>query len=244
MTGGQMYPWIEYTWNPLAGACLHDCEYCYVKALAKRFKTIANKYTGEIRIDEKALNTKPPRNRTIFICSMNDLFASGVPKEYILRILGKTKEWDDGSRIFLFQSKNPIRMVDFANYYPKNAIFGTTIESNFDLVKTNAPSVTVRAEHMTAVSGMVSHYRRKGYNWKVMVSIEPILRFEPDDLADMIRKIGPDFVSIGADSKKNNLDEPDGWSIAMLVRELRKFTEVYLKKNLSRLVALGDIERR
>ena len=26
-----MYPWVTHTWNPLAGRCKHDCNYCYMK---------------------------------------------------------------------------------------------------------------------------------------------------------------------------------------------------------------------
>ena len=35
--------WCDYTWNPVTG-CLHGCEYCYAKKIAKRFC-----YDGETR---------------------------------------------------------------------------------------------------------------------------------------------------------------------------------------------------
>ena len=28
--------WCDKTWNPITG-CLHDCEYCYARKIAKRF---------------------------------------------------------------------------------------------------------------------------------------------------------------------------------------------------------------
>jgi hypothetical protein len=28
---GNMYTWVNFTWNPIRGQCSHDCRYCYVK---------------------------------------------------------------------------------------------------------------------------------------------------------------------------------------------------------------------
>ena len=44
------------------------------------------------------------------------------------------------------------------------------------------------------------------------------------------------FVSIGADSGKNNLPEPPSQKLKALIDELEKFTEVRVKKNLKRLL--------
>ena len=30
---GDMYKFIDYTWNPIKGKCLHDCSYCYMKTI-------------------------------------------------------------------------------------------------------------------------------------------------------------------------------------------------------------------
>ena len=38
--------YVDHTWNPITG-CLHDCEYCYAKAIAKRF-------SGDIRLNLKS----------------------------------------------------------------------------------------------------------------------------------------------------------------------------------------------
>jgi hypothetical protein len=42
-------------------------------------------------------------------------------------------------------------------------------------------------------------------------------------------------VSIGADSKGHHLKEPDRKKIDLLISELKKFTEVIIKKNLERI---------
>lgn len=236
-----MYEWVGYTWNPLAGECPHDCEYCYVKILVKRFKNLAEKYTGPLRIDEKALNARIPKNRTVFVCSMSDLFAEEVPEKYIKIILNRTRELDDGTRVFLFQTKNPTRFKDFLGLYPKNSIFGTTIETNYNMVKTRAPPPLSRYLSMLEFANIVKRPEWKHNNWKIMVSIEPILRFDLDILVEWIGTIHPDFVSIGADSKGNNLDEPCGYDVVKLINSLRRFTEVKVKKNLYRIASIKEV---
>jgi hypothetical protein len=69
-----------------------------------------------------------------------------------------------------------------------------------------------------------------------MVSIEPVMAFDLPVFLRWLQAIGPQFVSIGADSKGHNLPEPTMGELDMLVVALRKFTEVKLKKNLGRLL--------
>jgi len=52
----------------------------------------------------------------------------------------------------------------------------------------------------------------------------------------MLRKIKPEFISIGADSKKNDLIEPSSKKIKELIYHLKGFTKVIVKKNLNRLL--------
>ena len=232
-----MYEWIGYTWNPLAGECPHQCEYCYVKSLIKRYPSLRKKYTGEIRLDEKALNQKLPRNRTIFVASMNDLFANGVPEEYIRKILEKTRE-QEKDRVFLFQTKNPKRMIDFAEMFPKKSIFATTIESNRNIIKTNAPSPEERARDFRKFKGVMMDYAitmNSFFTHQFEITIEPILDFDLPLFATWIECIEPDFVSIGADSKGHHLPEPSEKKVVELVRRIERITHVRLKKNLRRI---------
>ena len=232
MTGGNMYEWIGYTWNPLAGECPHDCEYCYVKSLAKRYPQLREKYTGPIRIDERALNEKLPAGKTIFVCSMNDLFAEAVPEEYIHKILDKTRErlW---SSTFLFQTKNPRRFMDFAGEFPDGSTFATTIESNRNLIRTNAPPPEQRMkDFLEFKEGMMEENLSHLYE----ITIEPIMKFDLFILTAWIEGVEPDLVSIGADSKGHHLPEPSEEEVVELVRQLEHAgIEVHLKKNLKRI---------
>jgi hypothetical protein len=68
-----------------------------------------------------------------------------------------------------------------------------------------------------------------------MVTVEPIMKFDIDNLLFLIKSIGPVQVNIGADSGNNYLPEPSPEKIADLIKGLRTFTKVDLKKNLKRL---------
>jgi len=52
----------------------------------------------------------------------------------------------------------------------------------------------------------------------------------------MLNEIRPEFISIGADSKKNNLIEPSSKKIKELIYHLKRFTKVVIKRNLNRLL--------
>ena len=68
-----------------------------------------------------------------------------------------------------------------------------------------------------------------------MVSVEPQMKFNPDKLAELILSAYPSFVSIGADSGRNNLPESNWEEILELKAILEKGTLVLLKDNLERI---------
>jgi len=228
---GQMYPFLNdyptpnvnrgYTWNPVGGECLHKCSYCFVK---KGRTMNLKKYQGEARIDEKCMKDNLGSGNYIFVGSATDIFGEWVSDEIIKRILDYCKRFDNQ---YLFQSKNPKRFKLFNECFPKLTILGTTIETNIFYNINNAPSSMDRAYWLEVMHDL-------GY--KVFVSIEPIMDFHTGIFIEMIRNIKPEFVSIGADSKKSGLNEPPAEKIRELINELEKFTEVKIKNNLSRLI--------
>lgn len=226
-SNGNMYNWGNVaTWNPLGGECLHGCSYCYVKK--GRLKTI-KKYQGKIKLAEKELKTNLYKCRklnppfTIFVCSCNDLFAEKVPLDYIQKIINIC--WKYQNNTYLFQSKNPGRFSDFYLNFPPKTILGTTIESNRNYNNTKAPSPAERAKKLSLFG-----------EFKTMISIEPIMDFDLEEFISLIKKASPDFVSIGADSKKNILTEPNSEKIKQLIQEIKAFSKVKKKKNLNRLI--------
>lgn len=219
-TNGNMYPWVTHTWNPLAGECLHKCIYCYMK---RSFLGKLKKYHGEVRLIEDELETDLGSHNIIFVGSATDIFGKWVQKETIKRVLNQCSKHDN---IYLFQTKNPARFNEFLESIPKNSILGTTLETNRDysnISKAQKPSR--RYQDFLSID-----FPRK------MVSIEPILDFDLEEFFSMIEAINPEFVSIGADSKYNNLPEPNPEKIEELISKIRDLTEIRVKKNLKRVI--------
>ena len=209
---GNMYPGVK-TWNPLGGECPHKCGYCSTGTL-KRFPVIKYKYSGELRLFSdlhKDLKGKP---EIIFVCAQNDLFAKTVPETYIKRILDKCNLWSQHT--YFFQTKNPERLWEFKEQFPKDTILCTTIETNrrYDVMG-NTPPVFDRAYAMSKLVLFTKH-----------VTIEPIMRFNLANLVRLIKISGATKINIGADSKHNHLPEPNKDELLALIDELKKLTTI------------------
>lgn len=223
-----MYNFCE-TFNPLAGACQHQCKYCYVEVMKKRYEAHRNKYSGKPRLDDNAMKvnlySKKYKGKTIFVCSCNDLFAYNVDALDIIDVLEKCKEYPDNT--YFFQTKNPERLRNFQDMYkafPENSIFCTTIETNRYNELSKAPTPAQRANDFGWVIG------------EKHVTIEPICDFDLDELTALISIASPNQVNIGADSKSHYLPEPSKEKTFALIKELSKFTTVHLKENINRII--------
>ena len=207
---GNMYEFATHTFNTIKGKCYHDCKYCYVKKWGK---------LKDIRFDERELKTDLGEGNFIFVGSGNDMFAEKIPEEWIDKTLEYCRRFDNK---YLFQSKNPGRMLGFLMKFPKNTVLGTTIETNRDYRISKAPLVLGRADAM---------YNLHLLGFETMITIEPILDFDLEDFLWLIRCANPKWVNIGSDSQKNGLPEPSADKIKKLIKYLN-FTEVKIKKNL------------
>jgi len=211
---GNMYNFVTHTWNPIRGKCPHNCSYCYMKA----FKV------GELRLDEKCLKDNLGEGNFIFVGSSTDMFAKDVDSDWIRRVLYSCNIYTKNK--YLFQTKNPRRFREFNYYFPPQTILGVTIETNKWIGGiSNAPLTIDRRNNM-----LYKGFKRK------MVSIEPIMDFDLDIMVKWMKEINPKFVSIESDSKNHNLPEPSADKVNALIKELKKFTEVKIKKNLSRIL--------
>lgn len=177
--------WCDATWNPVTG-CLHECEYCYARGIAKRFgahgvnivdvvgdsiKTGATyekdsdgilhpcmeldnqlSVVSTIRHGARIRPTPYPydfdptihrykldeprhwkRPRTIFVCSMADLFGAWVPDEWIKSVFDacEAAPWHR----YLFLTKNPDRYTDLAkkDMLPRQFWYGYSATSEDQL---------------------------------------------------------------------------------------------------------------
>jgi len=217
------------TVNPLGGQCGHKCLYCSTISLSKIYPGVRNKYQGEYKLYESELKKSWGKNNQIFVCAQNDLFEAGVPGDFIEAILEKARN-SDKSNLFMFQTKNPARMVHYLGKFPDNCMLGTTIETNReDLIKewSDAPTIKSRAEAIKYIGN---------YGFLTYITIEPIMDFDPSALSLLIENIGPDKIFIGADSKKNGMPEPSARDIKLLIADFEWVgVEIEEKTNLARL---------
>ena len=233
---GNMYENI-WTWSPFGGECPHKCVYCYVlNKIGPWQKRLGNtKYCGEVRLIERELKTKlvTPNDEPIFVQSLGDMFAEEVASKDIERVLEHCNKFP--TTRFLFQSKNPGRFSDFIGDFPGRSILGTTIETNREgdeYCVSEGPSPWERYSSLNAIEQRCK-----------MVSIEPIMKFDFEILSAWLWDIpGLAYVSIGADSGKNDLPEPTPEEIHELIQDLQRFVEVRLKKNLLELYDPKEFE--
>lgn len=231
---GNMYNWVTHTHSHLYGRCSHRCSYCYamkMRARDPRLQTENQNKTylaeSELRVNYNGLSKEP---RTIFIEHMNDLFAPGVRPEWIHAILVHARRYPIHS--YVFQTKNPARAVKYLSHFPPFSTIGTTIETNRDMREiSHTPSAQERFEAMKAIRD------NPDYVFQIFVTIEPILDFDFLAFAAMLVDLRPNFVAIGADSKKCDLPEPNAEKVQMLIRVLEaKKIEVRRKANLARIM--------
>lgn len=221
--------------NPLRGRCLHaptlpeppekppKTHYCYV--MNSKRPNMIKKYSGSIKLDEKILSSNV-KGGTRFLCSCNDLFAEGVPKEYIAEII----DWAERQNTVTWwlQTKNPRHEMfrDLIQCKPLNLVLGTTIETNRDYAK----------EHGCANAPTPQNRFQYGLDY---VTIEPIMDFDIDIFIKWLKLMAPKFVNIGADSrptKDRDLPEPSAAKTMELIAQLKTFTEVKIKPNLKRIL--------
>lgn len=226
---GNMYPFLNdyphkganrgYTINFVKGRCPFQCVYCYYQKNPRYKKKI-----GELRLDEKELETNLGENNFIFVGSSTDMFADEVPSEWIKMVLLLCRGFSNNK--YLFQTKNPKRFFEFITRFPEKTVLGTTIETD-RFYNTKAP---IPKERIKAMINL------KPCGYERMISIEPIISFNLMPFVKAIRDIDTTFISVGADSKNHNLPEPSKEKVLALINELKKFTDVRVKSNLKRLL--------
>ena len=216
----QMYDWVDKKrYNPIRGRCPHDCSYCYVKK--SRVKKL---YQDEPYLVESFFKKGLGKGKTIFMGSCFDLFAEKITSKWVMKVLEHCRKYPDNT--YLLQSKNTQVMYAYKFSFPPKVIVGTTAETNLPMRNiSNAPVPIERLAWLEQFTGIDK-----------MISIEPIMDFWLQTFVFNLKRVKPKFVSIGADSKNSRLPEPPAGKVRELIKELEKFTEVKIKKNLNRIM--------
>lgn len=237
--------WCDATWNPVTG-CLHKCEYCYARGIAMRFGLgiIPWRENGlpvldepicrdgriqpypfdfrptfhRYRLDIPAKWTKP---RTIFVCSMADLFGEWVPDEWIIEVLNACRRAPQHR--YLFLTKNPERYGRL-----KRAEIITANDTNFWFGST-----------VTAVNQdkLYLHYRLHTF-----MSCEPMLKPWPifGQPNELYRGAWPEWVIFGAETgnRKGKVIPKKAW-VYNAVKTCRNMgAKVFMKESLRSI--MGD----
>lgn len=195
--------WADMTWNPVTG-CMHDCQYCYARKIAKRFgnkylpygigiNVLTSKVSGEKGVDPYPFGFEPTlheyrlcdpiktiKPKTIFVCSMADLFGEWVPDEWITTVFNACDKAPQHR--YLFLTKNAKRTAEYDQYFKEHSNWwcGVSVTTQSDDYKT---------AQMT-------------FNANRFMSIEPIL--EPINLWNKIRRPFADWVIVGAETGNRN----------------------------------------
>ena len=222
---GRMFKSVGWTWNPIAG-CTHDCLYCWAKALNDKWKKPFTPVFREVYLKDKM----PNDGSWIFIGSMGDVFCSGVPDEWIHKLLDFIKK-DKSNNVFLLQTKNPGRFHEENISYDleeikDKVILGTTLETNWDTSDwSKAPPPYERA---------YSLINKKRDGFKTFLSLEPLAEFDNKFMQGWIKRIDPEAIEIGLENYTSFTTKPPDEKVIELVNwiDSNGFNYV-LKENLS-----------
>lgn len=234
--------WCDSTWNPITG-CLNGCEYCYARRIAERFggkQKSANVFEENepvIGEDGKALayphsfsptlhryrlgEYEKKKGRTIFVCSMADLFGDWVPDEWIEEVF-KACEKAPQHR-YLFLTKNPRRYVGLAEDgklpAKDNMWYGTT-------------------------ATMPDEQFFWGGEWHTFVSVEPMLQDYCGEMGET-GYIFEQWAIVGAETgnRKGKVTPEKSWIDAMTKACIERGICLFMKDSLIPIVGEENMFR-
>ncbi|MCR5464318.1 MAG: phage Gp37/Gp68 family protein [Bacteroidales bacterium] len=127
--------WTDASWNPITGCTKisSGCQHCYAEVMTRRLCAMGiEKYRNGFKVslhqeclDEPLVWKKP---KTIFVCSMSDLFHIDVPYDFIDKVLDVIKHTPQHRYQIL--TKRAERMEDYfrTREVPSNAWLGVTVD--------------------------------------------------------------------------------------------------------------------
>jgi hypothetical protein len=225
---GNMYKDVK-TWNPYVG-CKYNCVYCkpsFQRMVRRVFECQGKKCTGcrDFLPHEHPdrLSRGIPAGKVIWPCAHGDI--TFARPEFIEQVIKKTEEYP--MREFYWQSKNPTCFNQYLKMFPMpDTILLTTLETNRDEGYENiskAPMPSIRYKDF------------RDLQWpRQIVTIEPILDFDPEILLQWLTEIAPESIWIGYNSKPSSvrLPEPEPSKTIDFIEMLRKSGFVVREKTM------------
>lgn len=127
--------WTDASWNPITGCTKvsSGCQHCYAEVMTRRLCAMGvDKYKNGFNVTlhedclEEPLAWKKPK--TIFVCSMSDLFHKDVPFAFIDKVLSIIERTPHHRYQIL--TKRADRMAEYFTTHsvPSNAWLGVTVD--------------------------------------------------------------------------------------------------------------------
>jgi protein gp37 len=233
--------WCDATWNVIGG-CLHECKWempdgtvaqCYAKSVAERVaqahfpQGFAHHYFHPKRLEEPLAEKKPMR---IFMDSMSDLFGRWVPAEEIEAVLDTCRRAD--WHIFQVLTKNPPRLLKFAEKFPPNVWVLTS--SSPDWMWGNRLSLHQQAKWVTGAletlaqlpNHLITGMSIEPLSWDIAPVLHEALDRHPTALK---------WAIVGAASNGSLTYQPDKRHLDAVLQVLDRFNvPIFFKGNLDK----------
>lgn len=127
--------WTDASWNPITGCTKisSGCQHCYAEVMARRLCAMrVDKYKNgfQVTLHEDCLDepVKWRKPKTIFVCSMSDLFHKDVPFDFIDKVLAVIERTPQHRYQVL--TKRADRMAEYfsTRSVPGNVWLGVTVD--------------------------------------------------------------------------------------------------------------------
>lgn len=127
--------WTDASWNPITGCTKisSGCQHCYAEVMARRLCAMrVDKYKNgfQVTLHEDCLDepVKWRKPKTIFVCSMSDLFHKDVPFDFIDKVLAVIERTPQHRYQIL--TKRADRMAEYfsTRSVPRNVWLGVTVD--------------------------------------------------------------------------------------------------------------------
>ena len=180
-----------FSWNVLTG-CLNNCEYCYARKLVDtRLKGHPRYNPGffpkfnEDILDAPLRRQKPSK---IFVCSMGELWGSGVYNHWrdpVLKVMRLAKQ-----HTFLNLTKNPNRVIAYTEEQdlPENMWIGVSVDTLEgtkripELFQVRHPHKFISFEPLMANVAMSEYFSLEDVGWVIIGALSkgPGVKVQPD----------------------------------------------------------------
>lgn len=202
------------TWNPYVG-CKFNCVYCvpsFQRMLHRVWACQGKKCDGcrDFSPHEHPERlAKLPSANTLWPCAHGDI--SFADPDFIRTVISTVNQGHH-KKIY-FQSKDPKCFLQYiGDFDPKRTVLLTTLETNrdngYDLIS-SAPVPSARAIAFEKLP-----WPRK------IITIEPVIDFDPEIFMQWIVNIRPEAVWVGYNSKNKNLIEPTNNKLFAFIHKL------------------------